>query len=145
MSTDLGQAFPNTWDGKPARLSPEDYLLWQRWFPIVRESVSVMYFDVGLGDGEPAPPEAPPQYARMWKRNTQKRADAFLVTNEALWIVELRFAANSNAIGRLLQYGKLYEQDPRLGRKYRLVLVSNTLDEAVALTVQSLPISYYIV
>lgn len=145
MSTRLGQPFAATWQGRPPRMSPEDLQIWYRWRPLIQHELITQYFDVGLGEGKAPPPDTPEPYAHMWERNTQKRADALLVTRSGLWIVELRFQANSNAIGRLLQYGLLYNQDPTLGPYTQLILVTNERDADIEDMAKAVNMFYVVV
>lgn len=126
MPTLAERSYSHAFKGRPDRMSPEDFAIWQRWFPTFRHNINRMYFDVGLGDGLPAPFNAPPQYAKAWLRNTQKRADAILDTLNDLILIELRFDANANAIGRLMTYQLLYAKDPIFGPITRTMLITNT-------------------
>ena len=131
MPTDLGARFDSTYTGKPAHISPEDLLIFDRWWPTVREHITEVYFDVGLGPGRPSPAGTPANYAKMWLRLNQKRADILAVVRDEVWIIELRFAANTNALGRLLGYKGAYLEDPKLGANVRLMLVTNEYDADV--------------
>jgi hypothetical protein len=126
-------------------MSPEDVRIWDRYLPLIRDQVSAMYFDVGLGSGATLPETEPENYRRMWKRNTQKRADVLAVVDNELWLIELRYAASSSAIGRLLMYRLLYLQDPKLGKSLRLILVTDQYDADVELAATAAGITYLIV
>ncbi len=145
MPTIIGESRPAAFDGRPARMSQEDYGIWQRWIVRQRAKIQRMHFDVGLGDGQEAPSQAPDNFRRMWLRNTQKRADAVLETTDGLWLIELRFDANSNAIGRLKLYEQLYAEDPILGPLSQCVLVSNIHYSELKALSATLGISYHIV
>lgn len=144
MSTKLGPRFDRSFTGRPAHMSPEDREIWSRWWPQIRHQVNAIYFDVGLGEGEPVPPNEPAAYRRMWQRNTQKRADVLITTGIFVWIVELRFQASSNTIGRLLTYKELYLDDPQLGTNLQLYLVTNHRDKDVDRVAQLAGITYIV-
>lgn len=144
MSTQLGPRFDNRFAGTPARMSPEDLEIWRRWWPTVRDAVDEVYFDVGLGRGAPPPPLAPEPYKRMWKRNTQLRADVVMVREGKVAIAEIRYAASSNAVGRLLSYKQLYLDDPVLGRDVEMLLITNVRDENVARIAEAVGIQYIV-
>jgi hypothetical protein len=122
-------------------MSPEDYLIWQRWWPTKKHLARSVYWDVYLGEGIQLDDE-PANYQRMWQRNTQKRADAVIETADSIWLVEMRFQANSIAVGRLLMYQRLWRQDPALPGSLRLWLVTDTRDSIVEALCQELSISY---
>lgn len=126
----LGTRWPPDLVRKPPHMSQEDYGLWKRWYPTVRAGVLALYFDVGLGEGVPLPQlqDEPENYKRMWIRNTQRRADALLVRSGLIWLVELRYLASPNAVGRLLTYLHLWRQDPPLPGAIDLHLVTNHHD-----------------
>jgi hypothetical protein len=104
-----------------------------------------MYFDVGLGPGAPLDSPAPPNYARMWQRLTQLRADVVALVDQQLWIIELRYAANANAIGRLLSYRLQYLTHPILGPDPLLYLVTNERDSLTQQLCAELGITYLVV
>jgi hypothetical protein len=126
-------------------MSPEDLAIWQRYFPLIRDEITSMYFDVYLGNGLVAPADAPPNYRRMWLKNTQKRADVIVTVGAEVWLIELRYAASSSAIGRLLMYKQLYLLDPVLGQNLRLILVTDQYDQDVELAANAASITYLIV
>lgn len=144
MPTDLGARFTNTFTGKPAHISPEDRVIFDRWWPSIKDHISAVYFDVGLGAGKPSQEFTPPAYKKMWTRLTQKRADVVITADNQVWIVELRFAANANAIGRLLTYQEAYNEDPVLGPLSGLMLVTNEHDDDVRRITNKLGIAYII-
>lgn len=126
MSIWLGPAFHPSTERRPTRMSSEDWEIWRRWFPQYRESTKLLYFDVGLGPGRPAPdPDINSPYRRAWLRNTQRRADVVMVREEEIWLVELRFLASPNAVGRLLVYANLWQKDPPFPDPLKLHLVTN--------------------
>lgn len=136
---------PQQFDRKPEHISPEDYLIWLRWFPKQRARVRRMWFDVGLGEGRPSPPGASIAEQFMWLRLTQKRADVIVEYDDAIEIVELREAAQSSAIGRLLMYAELWKKEAQIDKPLRLRLVTNVFDQDVALAAKAAGIEYEVV
>lgn len=137
--------FGPDFDGVPARLAREELEIWERWWPLVREGTINLWFDVGLGPGKPVPKGVSAEMAFMWLRNTQKRADVILEKEDSVWIVEIRFAAQSSALGRLRTYKRLWDLDPLVRKPVRLLLVTNFLDEDVKGTADELGIDYQVV
>ena len=128
MPTVLGRRFPPTTGIYPPHMSPEDFKLFKRWgIAAFKEAINV-YYDVGLGEGAPAPENTDPSMRLMWQKVTQKRADVIVEYLNHVDIVELRFNATSNAIGRLLSYQMLWLDDPPIAKLTFFNLVSNRFD-----------------
>lgn len=128
MSTNLGRRFPPTVPYYPTHMSPEDYKLYKRWaVEGLKEAINV-YYDVGLGEGTDPGSELDPSLKKMWTKVTQKRADAVVEYMDHVDIVELRFNATSNAIGRLLSYRMLWNDDPAIKKVSSFILVTNRFD-----------------
>ena len=145
MALYLGPEFLPTWNGYPPRMSEEDYRIWQRWHPRVMQYILRMWFDVGLGEGKPIPPDTSADLAFMWTRNTQKRADVIIETDTEIWLVELRFKAQANAIGRLLTYLDLVEDDNPFTKAIRPLLVTDQEDPEVRRSASKRRIQYLVV
>lgn len=130
MATALGPRWPAEILRTPPHMSPEDEEIYRIWWPQYASKALAVYYDVGLGEGsvDALPPNAPANYAGAWIHNTQKRADMLAVFPQELWLIELRHAATSNAVGRLLQYKMLWLSDPVLPGRLRIFLVTNHFD-----------------
>jgi hypothetical protein len=109
----------------PPRMSPEDYKIWERYKPQLNDLEILYYFDVGLGDGRPVPPNTEANIAEMWLRNTQLRADMVIDNLDEYTIVEFRHHASANAIGRLLIYQMLFKEDIPALKPVKLRLVTD--------------------
>jgi len=142
MPTTLGDRFMPTWGGYPPHMSPEDTTIWKKYKYKILSEADAMYFDVGLGGQTEVPPGTPEEMARMWLRNTQKRADVVLETTNGWTIIELRENATSSAAGRLLQYRELWNQDPPDNKPVILRLVSNSYDKDLDGLCKTLNIEY---
>lgn len=128
MATDLGTTYSPSFTGQPPHMSREDTLIWSRYWPTIRAGTLRLWFDVGLGQGRPSPAGTPENLARMWTRLNQKRADVITETPDAVHIIELRDAAQSNAVGRLQTYAMLWKEDPPISKPLKLDLITNTED-----------------
>jgi len=131
MPTVMGPRFDSDYPRIPPRMSELDLQLYKRWITLHRLEIKSLFFDVGLGEGYPAGTETDPELIAMWLKNTQKRADVIAVTQEEVWITELRWEATENAIGRLLLYFLLWMDDPSIVAPVKLRLVSNRDDPDV--------------
>lgn len=144
MPTDLGPAFPADFTSQPARMSPEDFEIWRRWWPIVSLGALHLFFDVGLGLPDELPLTDDSVQLAGWIRNTQKRADVVVERREVVWLVELRFNAQSSAIGRLLTYQELLIGDNPFKLPVMPHLVTNKFDSEVRSVAERSGITYWV-
>jgi len=112
-------------------MSQEDFPIWRAWYPSVKESALALYFDVGLGLPDELPQSDDAEQLLGWIRNTQKRADAIIERASDVLLVELRFNAQLNALGRLLGYVQLLKDDNPFSRSVIPILVTNRRDTEV--------------
>lgn len=145
MPTLLGPRFGPDFTGRPARMSPEDFEIWQRWWPSIRHNVIAAYFDVGLGLPDELPPSNDADQLLGWIKNTQKRADAILERPQDVLLVELRFNAQLNAIGRLFGYQLLLEEDNPFNKAIIPLLVTNRRDSEIEKAALRLRIAYEVI
>lgn len=131
MPTILGRKYSTEWQGKPPRMSTEDYMIWIRYRDEATKNALWIFYDVGLGDGIEPEGEISPEIRQAWLTTTQKRADVIIQRPTVVDIVELRYSASVNAVGRLKLYMMLYRRDPVLGLNVRPVLVTNRRDRDV--------------
>jgi hypothetical protein len=141
----LPTPLPPNWAGYPPHMSALDYPIWLKWAPAQRPRWSALYFDVGLGTGLPAPPAAGDRDRTMWQRLTQKRADVVADAGDHWELIELRHSAQANALGRLLQYQSLWNNDPPDSRHVALYLITDFLDPTLPTLLASHNITYTIV
>lgn len=125
-------------------MSVEDFAIWSRWWPTVREGTVALYFDVGLGLPDEIPATDDANQLLGWVRNNQKRADVLIEREDAVWLVELRFRAQSSALGRLKTYDALLLQDNPFTKPVRLFLVTDRRDSEVGLVAAMLGINYVV-
>lgn len=131
MPVELGPEYSVEFAGVPAHMSTEDYALWLRYRPTIAAQRPVLYFDVALGGDRAAEAKAPKDYERMWWRLNAKRIDVLAVYADRVEIIELRNAAQANAIGRLLMYKQLWDSDPSFPQPAQMILVTDTADPDV--------------
>lgn len=142
MPTTLGQRYPVYWGGYPPHMSPEDLVLWKTYRQNIETGAVSLYFDVGLGGQTDIPPGTSPEMAIMWLRNTQKRIDVLIETSQDWIITELRHNATSSAVGRLLQYRELWNEDPPDSKPVRLRLVTDMGDSDLQKLCERVGIEY---
>lgn len=123
-------------------MSPEDLEIWRRWWPSVERGAIALYFDIGLGLPDELPETEDSAALAGWIRNTQKRADVIIERADEVWLVELRFNAQSSAIGRLLTYQQLLIDDNPFKKPIRPYLVTNKFDSEVRRIAEALGLQY---
>lgn len=125
MTTALGTPYLPSWAGRPPHMSPEDYQIWQRWRPSLWGHVGTLYFDVAVGSVAPPSEMYDEKLRAGWVRLNQRRIDVVADRGETAEIIELRFDATPNAVGRLLMYAQLWHEDNPLQIPTTLTLVTN--------------------
>lgn len=126
-------------------MSDLDFMIWRRWWPSVQHLALRMWFDVGLGETPTIPEGTSADLAFMWERNNQPRADAIIEMAEDISLVELRENASGNAIGRLLEYSDLLDEDAPWPKPIRMLLVTNRDNPNVRRSAEKRGIRYIVV
>jgi hypothetical protein len=126
-------------------MSSEDFPIWSRWWPTIKQSARTLYFDVGLGLPDELPQSDDAAQLLGWIRNTQKRADVIIEREQDVLLVELRFNAQLNAIGRLEGYQLLLQDDNPFHKPIIPILVTNKRDSEVARLAENNRITYEVV
>ena len=145
MPTVIPQTELPHYTGTPRRMSTEDYAIWYRWRQIDRNPWIKFHFDVGVGSGKDPGPNVSAADAAMWLQNTQKRIDVLGELADRVVIIELRQRAQPNALGRLLVYKTLYEENPLDARPVELWLVTDTPDPELERIARSYGVKYVLV
>lgn len=146
MNTDLGTAYGKDYTGLPAHMPDTEIKIWTRWKERALENSLRVWFDVGLGPGAPIPENTDPNIAKMWKRNTQRRADVIIEYPTSVAIVEIRYNANPNVVGRLLTYRRLWLADnPIPDKPVELLVVTDILDQDTLDTCEETGVNYLVI
>lgn len=128
MPTDLGQEFQITWRGDPQQMLPADVPLWHLFLDKFAWMFDRFYYNVRVGGPDISKIKGDPAIARMWYASTAKRIDAIGETKKDLWIIEVASSPYLRAVGQCLSYKFLWEQDPKINKPARMVLVCYFLD-----------------
>lgn len=131
MKPDFGGAFDPSFGGRPAHMSAVDFILWQRFkvrFPLPFERV---YFDVAVGPGAPGGPGVEQKVLDAWTRITRQRVDVVGELPASWTLVEVRGNAGPGALGSLVVYRNLWQEDPPDPRALTLWLVTDAFPEAL--------------
>jgi len=142
MPTELGFKFNPISSIYPPGLSREDHYLYSLWRQKHAAKAITFYFNVRLGDGRDPGEGCDEEGKRWWYLCTAKRADLIALFNDYVEIVEFRFNASANAIGRLLCYKNCWMHDPQIDLPLKLRLVTNNYDYDVELLSKQTNIIY---
>jgi len=112
MKPNLKQAYPPDWKGMPMQMSARDRELWLRFQESMPEGFIHFYFDVQVGTPVVEAPEEKPEIKAMIEQTTRLRIDAVGEKKNEYWLIELRPSAMCGAIGSILTYKTLWEEDP---------------------------------
>lgn len=126
---DFGKPYGLQFAGHPAHMSAVDFVLWRR----LRAGGSLVFdrvfFDVAVGRGAVPAGEASPAVIAAWQRLTRLRVDVVGETPDNWTLLELRGNAGPGAVGSLLAYRNLWNQDPPDDRPVKLWLVTDLFPE----------------
>ena len=126
MPTNQGQEFGPEWDGWPPSMIAGDLRVWKLVRVQMLKDALRVFYDVRVGDGQPAPPGTDETFTKLWTGMTQRRIDV-LIEYAAYWrLIELREDAHEQEIGRLEMYEMLYGRDPINKKTVVLTLISST-------------------
>jgi hypothetical protein len=125
VSVDLGPKFSPNFEGIPAHVSSEDFVLWEQFRARYAGDYVALYFDVALGQGELSADNVSPAVAEAWTRLTRFRADVVGDTGAAWHLIELRPNAGPAAIGAVQTYSTLWLQGPPDDRPVIPILVTD--------------------
>lgn len=131
MPTWLGQEFATDWNGIPPHMISGDYRVWQSTRAHVLQNALKVFYDVGVGSGQPVPPGTEDNIAYAWTKSTQRRIDVLVEYQDHIKIIELRENAKEQELGRLEMYELLYLRDPVLAKPVKLMLISGFIDKDV--------------
>jgi len=141
---DLGRKYTrdtvSPWPG----MSAQDTIIWIRGISIVTQPGDVIYYDVHIGTQRDIGPGIPPEIALMWQRVNQKRIDLVIHRGDIWYIVEVRHVATSAALGRLIQYQKLWHHE-RPSDDTVLLLVTDWIDPDLPPLLLTNQISYLVI
>lgn len=145
MPTQLGPPFAVDFDGIPPHMSTEDHVIWLIYRRTIPLDAQRLYFDVRLGADDKRNAHVDPAIAKMWWEANAKRADVLIEFPERIEIIELRTNALPNAVGRLLTYRMLWNDDPAIAKPMQMTLVTDHEDQDVRRLCTANQIGYTVV
>lgn len=132
MKPELEVSFSPSWQGYPAGMSPPDFALWQRYQPLHQHLWQRVYYNVRIGEALPRHEELEPGMKRFVEATSRRRIDVVAEDTNTYWIIELRPSAGPGALGSVLTYLALWEQDPPNAKKTKGLLVTDRYDHNIA-------------
>jgi len=142
MPTLLGLRYDPVTSIYPPGLSREDHYLYSLWRQVHGTKAIGFYFNVRLGTGKDPGNDCTEESKHWWYLCTAKRADLIAEYEDRVEIVEFRFMANANAIGRLQCYKNCWLEDPAIQKPVIMRLVTNVYDNDVKVLSNQLEIVY---
>ncbi len=128
MPTTLGRPYTVNWRGKPPHMLFPDIPVWFSWLAKYGQFIDKLYYDCLIGG--PWFPEGaePDKFRRQWAYNISKRIDAIAEMEDEVWIIEVSASPGLRAIGQLLTYWALWQEDVKIHKPEKLVLVCSAVD-----------------
>lgn len=128
MPTQLGQQYSTSWRGKPPHMLATDIPVWYRFLDRFSSSIHALYYDCLLGGPATILWDPKDPLARMWHTLNSKRADAIAQTATHAWLIEVASHPGMRALGQLLTYNALWQQDRKINLPVQMILVAQQLD-----------------
>jgi hypothetical protein len=92
-----------------AGFQPGEQAIAKAWLSQFGDRYDVYGFNVRVGEGVDAPPDAPDYAKRFVLRTTQKRIDVVAARAGGVGLYEVKIQANLGALGQMLGYRHLWE------------------------------------
>lgn len=92
-----------------AGMQPGEQAIAKAWLAAAPDRFAAFAFNVRVGEGVDAPPDAPDYAQRFVKLTTQKRVDLVAFASDRVALYEVKIQANLGALGQMLGYRHLWE------------------------------------
>jgi len=145
MPTKTGQAQSINWRGNPPHMLREDWPVWFRFLNTYGDYFTQIYYDVQVGGPYLSPDEEKQPLKRMWQYNNSKRLDAVAIVNKETWLIEVSSRPGLRAVGQLMTYVALWQEDDPFGLIERPILVCEAVDTDLIHAASKYGISTYVV
>lgn len=107
---------------------PADVPLWTAFLDRYASLFLRFYYNVRVGGPDISKIKSELSMAKMWYASTAKRIDAIGETEKDLWIIEVASSPYLRAVGQCLSYRFLWDEDPKINKPSKMVLVCYYLD-----------------
>lgn len=123
----------------------EDFPVWFRFLAKYDTLFREIYYDVLVGGPYLTPDELKDPLKRMWQYNNSKRLDAVIKVETETWLVEVSSRPGLRAIGQLMAYVAMWQDDDPFGLIERPILVCEFIDTDLIHAASKYGISTYVV
>lgn len=107
---------------------PPDIPVWYRFLDKWGHEIVKLWYDCLLGGPFLTEEEEKDPLKKSWRAVNSKRPDAIAETAKEVWIIEVAANPGLRAIGQLVAYQTLWQENPKIEKLDRAVLVVETLD-----------------
>ena len=145
MKPRLGDPFGTDWAGYPAQMSANDMQIWIRFRDEYAKEFKQFYFSCLVGDPVLDAPDLEEEMQRVVEAVSRRRIDVVGEKENEWWLIELRQNAGPGAIGSILTYKTLWEENPPDKRLVTPVIVTDYADKNLVRVCSKLDIIYLLV
>ena len=124
---------------------PGDVVIWERWLKQNKDKWYDYKYDVHVGKVEPTFPTEPVNIMNLARAVLRKRIDVVARKDDEIWIFEVKPDAGLGAIGQLISYKHLYQEEFKPTETIRLGLVTDRIDRDVEMVCQKEGITVFVV
>ena len=125
---ELVDPLPPDWEGYPEQMSHNDFIIWSRFIDIYSQDFKQFYYNVCVGEPTMWAEGLEEDMARMVEHVSRRRIDVVGEKKEEWWLMEIRMNAGPGAIGSVLTYKTLWEENPPDKRLVTPVIVTDYTD-----------------
>ncbi len=145
MPTTLKKPFSLDWRGDPPHMLAPDVPVWYRFLDKWRHEIITLWYDCLLGGPVLTPEEEKDPVKKSWRHLNSKRPDAIAETENEVWIIEVSANPGLRAMGQVMSYQALWQEDPKIEKLDRTVLVVETLDTDLGAAAAKMGVLIYVV
>ena len=128
-----------------SHMSKGDSYLWSKFLANGPKLYNTYEYDVRVGQGVTLP-DASPEWLRKSARDlSRKRIDVVAHSNQHTAVIEVRMHAKANVLGDLISYKYLYQATFNPIKRVIPVLITNSVDADLLISLRELRILYFIV
>lgn len=145
MKPDLSLAYDYPWAGVPAGMPSGDFLIWDRFRRMFGSMFSKIYYNVRVGDPSPVPGGLPDEIQKMAEDVSRRRIDVVGEKADSWILIEVKYNAGPEALGQILMYKELWNQDPPDGKPVYTAIVTDRTAGQVSFAVKQYGVLLFVV
>jgi len=125
---ELGEAMNANVMANYPHMMAEDRDIWTKFLELGEFEIGKVWYDVHCGLGLPVPGGAGSTEYKISQGVTRKRIDVVCQVNDEIWIVEIKPHTNMKALGQIITYKKLFEEEYSVTYRIIPVILCWTID-----------------